>query len=331
MRLEEHKMTGREIDVDELERKLAEFKKERRLNTAIGDEKAGDLAREGIQSIEAGDIEYGAGLLKKAFDADQLDAQIAVGRYYKTKEDYEKAEKIWQKVADMRPDGYIDTVYWNLGLCSLAQSKWEKAEEMFDKVREYVQERHAANLEISIMDAYRLALAYFSKKKEYASARNILTKLIEAEPRNAGFHAILGRTYLFEYEKIQSSIPIEKALEYLESAESAYNKALELEKEPDSSYYGDLGLVYYHKSMMQDKKSDVKKAVQCFEKAMASGIKDSMIPALCASMYERLGKMRKAKKCYQKAAELGDELAKRILAEYNKPIHKRIIEWLVHF
>ncbi|MDR0790635.1 MAG: tetratricopeptide repeat protein [Bacteroidales bacterium] len=102
-----------------------------------------------------------------------------------------------------------------------------------------------------------------------------------------------------------------------QKAIECYEKAVELKPDYAVAYYI-MGFAY------EEGKQDYKKAVECYEKVIECCKKaveyepeNAGAYSIMGAAYDKIGNDKKAKECYKKAEEFGDEAAKQLFLDRN--------------
>jgi len=268
---------------------------------------------QGLYLDGLGDFEQAKKAYQRAvkLDTNSWNIHYRLGLGYLRTEDYKGAEEEFEKALELKP--YNEGVRFLLARVYAANSKYDEA------ISEYLGLLERPLVELNESDVrYALAQLYV-KKKDWQQAEIECYKVLEKNPNDSNAHFYLGYIYN-ESAKADSAIKeFSRAIEIdpnnslalnclsylyaqrgeqLDYALSLAQKALEFDP-ANGAYLDTLGWVYF-------KKGDLENALRYLENASVLS-KDSEIYEHLGDVYLEMGKLKEARKNWQKSLEIDSQ------------------------
>lgn len=195
---------------------------------------------------------------------------IELGKYYHSRGQYRKAEKIFKKAIEIDPK--TDRAYLELRWCYRMQKKHGKAEEMLKKAIEI----HPKNT----WTYFELGWHYRDHKK-YDKAERMLKKAIEIDQKNDRAYFELGWCYRDQAKYDKAKEMFKKAVDV-----NIYNRA------------------YFILIWDYIKQKEYDKAEDMLKKAIEEKPEDARFYNIAAILYEKQGRSKAAERYFRKVNRL---------------------------
>ena len=218
----------------------------------------------------------------------EYDAYIEFARYYLEREDYFKAEEFFSKAVQTDPQEYVP--YLEYGRYWMERQDYSKSEEMFKKALDLSGNSYRAFIELG---------QCYNDMERFADAREMFRKALESNTRAYDAHLEFGR-YLLERQAYAEAETLLKELPKID---------------PDNEVgYRELGWCYAGQGRLALAEEMFKKAIE-----IAPGV--DIVYTELARFYEKEGRKKEAQEVIDKVVEKirsTDDLSEMTRRNYRK-------------